>query len=265
MRKDKHSSHETELHLADFAERTLAFGIDYALFALGWLLSLKLAFPHFGVDWNPHATQWTLLWTALFVLYHAYMGCEGRASLGKRLVGLKVVTVDNEPLTLGGSLIRAVCYIPGSMLSLGFLWSLVSPNRQAWHDLAAGSYVVSRKRLNLALVRVGAFGVLAAFGLSWMWHNVWASRYYRTMTVAYAHVGFEELAALQRLHKREKGKYAENLISLASVSPDPTAFLADMAGLYDLKAFTIKTSRSGYTINAVARDSRATPVTYSGS
>lgn len=254
-----------ELQLADFAERTVAFGIDYALFALGWLVSIKLAFPQYAVSWNPHATQWTLLWTALFILYHAYFGSEGRVSLGKQVLGLKVVDVDNEPLTLGQALIRSVCYVPGSLLSLGFIWALISANRQAWHDLAAGSYVVSPRRGGLAAVRAGAVGVLAIFGATWMWQNVWAERYYRTMTVAYAHVGFEELSLLQRIHKQKKGKYAEDIISLANVSPAPGLFLADMAGLYDLKALKIKTRKDGYTINAVARDHLATPVSFSGS
>jgi uncharacterized RDD family membrane protein YckC len=259
--KDLHD----DLHLADFAERTIAFGIDYTLFALGWLLSIKLAFPQYGVGWNPFSTQWTLLWTALFILYHAYFASEGRVSLGKRLLGLKVVDVDNEPLSLIQALIRAICYVPGSLLSLGFLWSLVSANRQAWHDLAAGSYVVAPRRRSLVAVRAGAFGVLALFGAAWMWQNVWSQRYNRTMTVAYAHVGFQELAQLQKLHKQKKGKYAEDLISLANVSPAPGLFLADMAGLYDLNAVRIKARKDGYTINAVARDHLATPISFSGS
>lgn len=253
----------SELHLADFAERLVAFSIDYGVFFLGGQLSLA-AFS--GVA-NIPENEWVLLWNALFLLYQAYASCDGRVSFGKHLLGLKVVTVDSEPLSLGAAVIRTLCYIPGSILSLGFLWSLLSPNRQAWHDQAAGSYVVltgTRHKLRLARVRAAAFGCLVLFGVAWMWQNVWAQRYYQTMTVAYANVGMDEIALLQRRHLREKGRYAGDLITLSMVSGDPRGFLRDMAGLYDLNGFVIKTSKSGYTILARARDTQATTVSYSG-
>lgn len=253
----------SDLHLADFAERLVAFSVDYALFFLGGQLSL-MALSRFAV--LPE-NEWVLLWNALFLLYQAYASCEGRVSLGKRLLGLKVVTVDSEPLSLGQSIIRALAYIPGSVLSLGFLWSLIGPNRQGWHDMAAGSYVVlvrPRRGPALARVRAAAFGCLVIFGVAWMWQNVWAQRYYSTLTVAYAHVGMDEIALLQKRHLREKGRYAGDLLSLSMVSGDPRAFLRDMAGLYDLKGFEIKTSRLGYTVSARARNTLSTPVSFSG-
>lgn len=263
---EKELAHETEMRLADFAERTAAFGLDYGIFAIGWLASLKLVFPQYGIEWNPHATSWTLLWTALFLLYQAYFSCEGRATLGKSALGLRVVTVDNEPLSLGQAITRSFCYLPSSILSLGFLWSLLSPNRQTWHDLAAGSYVVSERRVPLVLARAGAAAVLAVFGVAWMWQNVWSPRYHRTMLVAYAHVGLSEVAQLQKVYHKKNGRYAESLVSLALVSENPKVFLSDMAGLYDLKrGFDIRTSRAGYTVSAVAKDRFGTPVSYTGS
>lgn len=255
------SDDKSDLHLADFAERLVAFSVDYALFFLGAQVSLLALSRVVALPEN----EWVILWNALFLLYQAYASCEGRVSLGKQLLGLKVVTVDSEPLSLGQSVIRALAYIPGSVLSLGFLWSLISPNRQGWHDLAAGSYVVLvRPRRGLAGVRAAALGCLVFFGVAWAWQNVWAQRYYSTLTVAYAHVGMDEIALLQKRHLREKGRYAGDLLSLAMVSGDPRAFLRDMAGLYDLNGFEIKTSPHGYTVLAHARDGQATPVSFSG-
>lgn len=258
-----------ELNLATFGDRVVAFTADIALAAAGYFLTLKLAFPAYGVLMNPHSGRWVILWTALFLIYQALMGGEGRVSLGKRLVGIRVVTADGEPLTLGQSLLRSATYLVSSVLNLGFLWSLFNPAKQCWHDLVVGSVVVeSRPRapFERVLVKAGATACLSFFAGLWYWNTLAAPRYHQLMDVAYAQVALEEIATLQRIHRRRHGRYADNLLTLAPLTGQPLTFMQDMTNLFDVKSgVRITTSRKGFTILARAMDSARTPVTFSGS
>lgn len=265
----RHESENADLNLAGFGDRLVAFSADIALAAAGYFLTLKLAFPAYAVFLNPHSGRWLALWTALFLVYQGLMSGEGRVSLGKRLVGIRVVTVDGEPLTLGQSLLRSVTYLVSSVLNLGFLWSLFNPAKQCWHDLVVGSVVVeSRPRapFERVLIRAGSVACLSFFAGLWYWNTLAAPRYYQIMDVAYAQVALEEIALLQKVHRRQTGRYADNLLALAPLTGQPLAFMRDMTGLFDVKAgIKIKTSKKGFTILARAMDVGRTPVTYSGS
>ncbi|MEK7857500.1 MAG: RDD family protein [Elusimicrobiota bacterium] len=263
-----HHGLDEEHRLARFSERALAFSIDYALFALGYLLSLKLFFPMYALGLNPHSSLWVALWTALFIVYQGYASSEGRQSLGKSLLGLRVVDLGgHEPLGLFDGIIRSLGYLVSSILSLGFAWSALSPNAQAFHDLAVGSVVVTDRPFGRGLlVRAGALLSLSLFAGAWLWQNVYETRYNRIMTVAYSHVGLDRLTQLQSAYHRKNGRYADNLLSLATVSGDPANFLRSMAALFDTRAgIQFQTTAKGYTILARANDSRRTQVTISGS
>jgi uncharacterized RDD family membrane protein YckC len=100
--------------------------------------------------------------TVYFVLFH---GMEGK-TIGKWLLGLKVVgkeqgtitfrraflrwlgTVGFAPLALGSA--RSLLWGDGlgvatfgfAPLALGFLWILWSREKRAWHDYLAGTWVI---------------------------------------------------------------------------------------------------------------------------
>lgn len=254
--------------LAAFSDRVVAFSIDYALFAVGFFLSLKLFFPKYPVLLNPHGRLWAVLWTALFFLYQAYHCLDGRASVGKRLLGIQVLTLEGEPLGLGTALLRSMGYMLSSILALGFVWILFNQTRQAWHDMIVGSVVVrtgERSGAGRVLVQVLAFLCIFAFIGSWTWGHVLAEYYYRTMTAANAYVGLKEIDQLQKVHHRIHGRYADNLIPLAIVSEDPEGFMRDMAAMFDVKSgVDIKLTGKGYTIKVVARDADHTVLTLKG-
>lgn len=269
MKEHHDATREEGLRLAPLSDRAVAFSIDYALFNAGYLLSLKLLFPDIPLSANPQSMLWFGLWAALFIIYQAYSSCEGRASIGKSLLGLKVVALDHTPLGLEAALIRSVTYLASSILGAGFAWSLFNPTRQCWHDLVSGSVVVETRHKRAALrpwIQAGAFACLAVFGLSWMCQNVWKPRFYQVKALAYSQVGFNEISELQKVYRHKKGKYASSLISLSTVSPDPQNFLRDMAAVYDFNSgVKIQTNKTGYTIVARARNQNRTLLTYTGS
>lgn len=64
-------------------------------------------------------------------------------TVGKALMGLRVLGQDGRRLTFFQALIRALSYyISGLALFIGFLWVLVDDRRQAWHDKLARTIVV---------------------------------------------------------------------------------------------------------------------------
>ncbi len=257
-----------EPRLATFSERALAISVDYAIFAAGYWLTQRAFFPD-PILAVRNTGLWLMIWAALFVLYQAYSSSEGRSSLGKSLLGLKVVTLEREPLGVGQALIRSALYLPSSFMGLGFLWSFLGNSRQCWHDMAAGSVVVCerpRQSEPMLWVRAGAAACVALFALGFMWERVWEPRYNRVKVVAYAYMGLKEMASLQQDHLKQKGRYAENVFELASLSVDPKSFLTDMAVYFDADSgININANRHGYTISARARDTRRTPVTIRGS
>jgi len=83
-----------------------------------------------------------VLLVAAFVhgtLGHALMG----ATLGKRLLGLRVVSREGRPLSLSRSAARAALAILSFLLlGLGCLLALFTRSGRGLHDFLAGTYVV---------------------------------------------------------------------------------------------------------------------------
>jgi uncharacterized RDD family membrane protein YckC len=78
------------------------------------------------------------------VLYQWYfLTQQDGQTPGKRMMGLRVIKVSGEPLDFATVLIRYVgYYINSIVLGIGWLWAFFNDQRQGWHDLLAGTYVV---------------------------------------------------------------------------------------------------------------------------
>jgi uncharacterized RDD family membrane protein YckC len=64
-------------------------------------------------------------------------------TVGKALMGLRVLGQDGRRVTFTQAIIRALSYyVSGLALFIGFLWVLVDDRRQAWHDKLARTIVV---------------------------------------------------------------------------------------------------------------------------
>jgi uncharacterized RDD family membrane protein YckC len=78
-----------------------------------------------------------------WLAYHVGMWAWKGTTIGGIVCHVKVIRLDGRPVDFGVSLIRAL----GSMLSLtvlclGFFWAGWSRDRQAWHDIIAGTTIV---------------------------------------------------------------------------------------------------------------------------
>ena len=147
--------------LASFGRRAFAFALDLAI---GWILFMVLLVvvllmspmlarqlrgnavpgedPAFGLNFfeNWYSVLW---WVAYFGLA-TYFG-NGRTP-GKRLAGIRVVSLIHDRLSLWQSIERALGYGASALeLGFGFIQYFVHPNRRTVHDRIAETIVVVDK------------------------------------------------------------------------------------------------------------------------
>jgi uncharacterized RDD family membrane protein YckC len=88
--------------------------------------------------------------SAIFLLllaYHIGFWTWKGTTVGGIICQLRVIRVDATPLRFVDALVRGLSSIFSlAVLGLGCLWILKDPERQAWHDKIAGTYVVKVPR-----------------------------------------------------------------------------------------------------------------------
>jgi uncharacterized RDD family membrane protein YckC len=136
--------------LASFRARTAAFVVDFAVcLALMGIVALPAALERRAADpagalvitFEPFDS---LLGLALVVAYFGiatYLG-KGRTP-GKRLLGIRVVSIAHDHLSLWHSIERALGYAASTLeAGFGFIQYFIHPNRQTVHDRIAETIVI---------------------------------------------------------------------------------------------------------------------------
>ena len=144
------------MRYASFWKRWLAYMIDSVIVGLiagvpaGCLGGIIPAFMS-GMDENVFVIVMVIvifivvLWALVASsLYFGLMWSRTGQTLGKKWLGIKVVTADGYPPTFWRALGRAVLgyWLSGVAFSLGFLWMLWDDYQQCWHDKLFGTYVI---------------------------------------------------------------------------------------------------------------------------
>ena len=130
---------------AGFWIRVVAALLDFALF---WLVKLSLAVmasrvwrsePDTAVGVQGIVAACLALFVVLYTI--ALHALEGQ-TIGKLLVGVRVVSLDGEPPALGASVLRFVAYAASLLpLGLGLVMAGLRSDKRALHDLLAGTRV----------------------------------------------------------------------------------------------------------------------------
>lgn len=133
---------------AGFASRAVALVADVLLAVAGavvlalvfWLFSQSLDF--LSSPQRRPVAFWTY-WLALVLGMAAYMtilpAMTGQ-TLGKQMAGVIILHRDGRIISLRASFLRfLVSLISALPLGLGFLWVLWDPEKETWHDKAAGT------------------------------------------------------------------------------------------------------------------------------
>jgi uncharacterized RDD family membrane protein YckC len=137
-----------------FFRRFFAFVIDLIVLAvLGTIMVLlsyigyKVGLAGYGraVTWRNVApllvfATWggIALATLYFVVFH---GLEGK-TIGKWMMGVRVVGADQGAIGYRQALLRWAAEVVFAPLLLGFLWVLWSREKKAWHDYVARTWVI---------------------------------------------------------------------------------------------------------------------------
>jgi uncharacterized RDD family membrane protein YckC len=118
---------------AQFRDRLFAFVLDVIL-----VFITRQFLDRFG-DGGEY-----FLW---LVVYHIGFWTWKATTVGGIICQLRVVRVDGAPLRFVDALVRGLSSIFSlAVLGIGCLWILRDPERQAWHDKIAGTYVVKVPR-----------------------------------------------------------------------------------------------------------------------
>ena len=133
---------------AGFATRAVAMIIDLAIDALLLtILGVTVGLLQDAVRYS-EATVALLTWLqvvmglALLSGYFIFGWMLAGQTVGMALMGVRVVRVDGQYVTLWVAVRRLVGLLISSILFLGFLWVLIDDRRQGFHDKIAGTYVV---------------------------------------------------------------------------------------------------------------------------
>lgn len=156
------TSHSTELtrdssqvmnfECAKFSTRVLGTLLDW-LILLGPSFIVSAAIPYVG-------------WFLLVVLYYVALECSpAQATIGKRVMGIKVVDKKGEAITASQSYIRRLMsVISSSMLGIGHLLALFTQKKQALQDIVADAYVVYGDT-GVSIVDAWIVGIRKIFGV----------------------------------------------------------------------------------------------------
>lgn len=205
--------------LAGFNDRFLAYVIDAAPFLFAHSLTISFL-KNAG---NPPASITPILlgWLFLYFIYLTVMSSGGRVTLGKYIMGLRIVGKDGNPLPLSKSLIRAIGYfISGAPLSLGFIIAAFTPEKKALHDYMCGSTVISiKERGDLAqgLIMAVSWALMITLGYSALYNNVLKLSPREKIQIRAAHVTVEKISILEEYYKQRNGGYTNDLQELAKL------------------------------------------------
>lgn len=139
--------HREGIILADIKKRATAFFIDEML--LSFILIFAL-WDSFAAAKNMEeminlTNAFVLEYMTMKIVYQAFFVMQYGASIGKIVMKIRVIeikTLQNPNVLV--SLNRAIFRIVSEMFFyLGFLWGMLNPTRQTWHDKTASTLVVN--------------------------------------------------------------------------------------------------------------------------
>ncbi len=151
-------------YYADFISRLVAFVLDTVFISVSytvilWLINVTITTMQFRrilgfslkefpqmlefVDRlsNPESLA---AWAILYMLvYHIFFTVLTGQTLGKALMGLRIVSITGKRISIFQALIRLIAFfISVSIIFIGLLWVFVDNKRQGLHDKIAGTYVI---------------------------------------------------------------------------------------------------------------------------
>ena len=124
---------------AGFGIRLIAYLIDSVIiFLISLLIGIMASSGRSVLDTGESFVY------ILFILYTIGMWVfAGGATIGKKIMGIKIVTVSGSSIGLGRAILRLVGYFfSGLFFGLGYLWIIWDEKKQGFHDKITGTIVI---------------------------------------------------------------------------------------------------------------------------
>ncbi|WP_455757626.1 RDD family protein [Sulfurimonas sp.] len=138
--------HREDITLAPIKKRATALFIDELL--LSFLLIIAL-WDSFSAATTTEeiiniTNAFVLEYMALKIIYQTFFVMQYGASLGKIVMKIRVIEINTlQTPNVIVALNRAIFRVISEMLFyLGFIWGMMDPSRQTWHDKTAKTLVV---------------------------------------------------------------------------------------------------------------------------
>lgn len=258
---------QQQYETASVFERAVALLFDVLMFASVYLWSSYVLIMK--LDWITTPTQNVVIYISfniLFILYCSVLSSGGRQTLGKFLIGIKVVSKEGQaPLSFVKAFIRTLGYYAGFMTFFGgFALALFNKNNRALQDLISGSMVVSSREKTAA--EATAIAALGTFLIALMVFYVYFILFmlpspFQKARVQAAQEQVNRLAYLQEMHKENFGYYTADLVRLGLISGDAVQLQRDIQHNLRRRGFSLGVTTDGYKISAIAKDGEETVVT----
>jgi uncharacterized RDD family membrane protein YckC len=259
---------ELELRPAKISDRFIAYLFDTVPFAAGYAGTVWHLFAQLGrsLPWA-ELRRLGLAWAGAYLLYQLVGNATG-GTLGKRLLGLRVVRTDGQPLGFVGAVMRTVGYaLSTPFFNAGFVLALFHPESRALHDLLSGSLVIeprARSAAESSVLFLGALCLAAGVFGGTVLLTVASPTPADKAAVARARDGVLVLAQIEEAAKAKGGSYTKSVDELAQASGDPAKFRAAMRELFDPELIQIEAGSKAYRITVAAKDRGASRVRLEG-
>jgi len=139
--------HREDMSLASIQKRSLAFFIDEMLLSFLLIIALwdSFAMAKTTEDIINLTNMFLLEFMSMKIIYQAFFTMQYGATLGKIAMKIRVIEIQTlQTPNVIVSLNRAIFRIISEMLLyLGFLWGVLDPARQTWHDKTARTLIIN--------------------------------------------------------------------------------------------------------------------------
>lgn len=139
--------HREGITLADIKKRAMAFFIDEMLLSFILIFALWDSFAAAKTmeEMINLTNAFVLEYMTMKIIYQAFFVMQYGATIGKivmkiRVIEIKTLQNPNVLVSLNRSIFRVVSEM---FFYLGFLWGVLNPTRQTWHDKTASTLVVN--------------------------------------------------------------------------------------------------------------------------
>lgn len=268
---DIKKTHEREevYEIAGFNERFLAYLIDTLPFVFLHSLTLTLAIKNNYIIYNTSIERtWKIIWIVLFIIYEIIFTSGGRRTVGKKIMGIKVVDKNAKDLNLIKALIRVIGYfISAYTLNLGYIIAAFNSQRITLHDFMASTRVIRTKEKSdflQGLILVISWSLMAFFVANWANRTILRITPSEQKQINEAKRTLMKLSQLEEIHYRKFGFYTNDLKRLAQLTGNIKAVRYEISKTIAEGSLELASNGKMYVITAKAKNWRKTQVEVSG-